>query len=65
MDTMYVEYDTVTNDARGFSSKGSRIYIYGRKNLKRWVDRIGFSNPRHLKKVERGMGTVGSSPTIS
>ena len=62
--SMYVEYDTATYDARGFTSVGSRIYIYGRKNLRKWVDLIGFHNRRHTKKIERGMGRVGISPTV-
>ena len=57
--SMYVEYDVIVNDKRWFSSKGSRIYISGRRNLKKWIDIIGFSNPKHMRKAKIAIGTDG------
>ena len=59
---MYVEYDVVTHDARGFTSKGHRIYIYGRKNLEKWIMLIGFNNHKNLERVEKVMGQMGFEP---
>ncbi len=47
----YTEYDVITKDKRGFESIGSSIYISGWKNLRRWVELIGSSNLRNLKKI--------------
>ena len=30
----------------------SRVFLYGRKNLEKWVDLIGFSNPKNIRKFE-------------
>ncbi|MBN2127645.1 MAG: hypothetical protein JW703_04630 [Candidatus Diapherotrites archaeon] len=30
----------------------TRIFIYGKKNLKKWVELIGFSNPKNINKFE-------------
>jgi len=47
----YVAYDVVTKDKRGFTSKGSSVYISGWKNLRRWVELIGSNNQRNLSKI--------------
>ncbi len=48
--TMCTEYDIIDNDKRGFTSIGHRIYISGKPNLEKWMNMIGFSNPKHLTK---------------
>ncbi|MBS3051435.1 MAG: hypothetical protein J4400_04785 [Candidatus Aenigmarchaeota archaeon] len=63
--SMYTEYDTIVNDNRGFSSKGSRIYINGRKNAKNWMGKIGFHNPKHIRKVEIAVGREGFEPSTA
>jgi len=33
-----------------YMSKASYLYLSGRKQLLKWIDEIGFSNPKHLTK---------------
>ena len=37
----------------GTLCKCSRVYLYGHKNLNLWVDLIGFSNPKNIKKLKK------------
>lgn len=30
----------------------SRIFLYGKNNLKKWLDLIGFSNPKNINKLQ-------------
>jgi len=34
----------------GVMCTSNRVYLYGPKNLKRWIELIGFSNPKHRGK---------------
>ncbi|MCK5022996.1 MAG: hypothetical protein KAS04_02380 [Candidatus Aenigmarchaeota archaeon] len=58
--SFYSEYDVVTNDKRGFTSKGSRIYLYGMKNLEKWLDIIGFNNPKYTDKASHCLKLYGN-----
>lgn len=46
----YVNYNIVRNDKRGFTSTGHRIYLYGHKNFRKWLELIGFNNPKNIEK---------------
>ncbi|MFH0830168.1 MAG: LAGLIDADG family homing endonuclease [Candidatus Aenigmatarchaeota archaeon] len=52
--TVWVDYDIVRKDPRGFVSTGHRLYISGKKNLGLWNKHIGFSNPKHASKLMVG-----------
>lgn len=30
-----------------------RIQLNGEKQIRRWVEKIGFKNPKHLRKIEK------------
>lgn len=36
-----------------------RIQLNGKKQLKQWIDKIGFSNPKHYSKVNKIRGIAG------
>lgn len=38
---------------RGDEKEGYHVALYGFEMLKRWINEIGFSNPRHLNKILR------------
>jgi len=40
------------------SSQYSRLEIPGFKNLDRWLNLIGFNNPKHMKKIEAHIGPI-------
>lgn len=48
--SLYIQYNVVNNDKRGFKTTTHRIYISGIKNLSKWMDTIGFSNSKHSTK---------------
>ena len=48
--SLYTQYNVVFNDRRGFKTTTHRIYISGRENLAKWINLIGFSNPKHITK---------------
>ncbi|MFH1239765.1 MAG: LAGLIDADG family homing endonuclease [Candidatus Diapherotrites archaeon] len=50
--TTCVQYDKPGVASNGTMCFINRVYISGKKNLGRWVDSIGFSNPKNLKKLE-------------
>jgi hypothetical protein len=41
-----------------FTKDYSRIQIYGDKKVRAFLNNVGFSNPKHLKKVERHFGKI-------
>jgi len=48
-------YEILSEDFRVYKIKNNRgdqgVEIYGREQIRKWVDLIGFSNPRHLNKL--------------
>ena len=40
------------------------IVIYGEKQLEKWMELIGFSNPRHLNKINKNKPLEGFEPSI-
>ncbi len=46
-------YGSISNKGRGY-----RLEIPGFRNLKKWIDFIGFSNPKHIKKIEAHFGPL-------
>ena len=54
---IHTELDRKTKDKRGFESKGSKVYISGRKNLDKWKMLIGSNHPL---KIEKMNGVRGS-----
>jgi hypothetical protein len=53
--TFYEVYDYKLNDSRfkiGYSLI-NKIEINGEKNFNLWMQKIGFSSPKHLKKIEK------------
>lgn len=49
----YSIYHTAKNlKSTGNFYENDRIFIYGERNLDKWIDLIGFSNPKNIKKIE-------------
>jgi len=46
-------YDLIKPDKRFGPTTINHIYIYGRKNFNMWIDNIGFSNPKFIRKIEK------------
>ncbi|MBU1120975.1 hypothetical protein KJ660_03805 [Candidatus Micrarchaeota archaeon] len=44
--------DTEGIASNGTPCKTSRIFLYGNKNLERWIELIGFSNPKNIRKLK-------------
>lgn len=38
---------------RGKEKEGYHVALYGAEMLRRWINEIGFSNPRHANKILR------------
>ncbi len=48
-----VLYDYVVEDERGFgNAKRHMIMVSGKKNVLEWKEKIGFSNPRNIRRLE-------------
>ena len=48
-----VLYDVIKLDKRFGPTTINHIYLYGKDNFARWVNNIGFSNKKFLRKVEK------------
>ena len=46
-------YDQIRYDKRFGPTTINSIHLYGRDNFSRWVNNIGFSNPKFQRKVEK------------
>ncbi len=44
--------DSWSKDSHGKLCKTSRVFLYGRENIFKWVKVIGFSNPKHQYKFD-------------
>jgi len=49
-------YNNYTDDGTGKYHIGHSLFLHGEKGLSKWVNMIGFSNPKHSNKL---MGRVG------
>lgn len=38
---------------RGNEKRGYHMALYGKKMLEKWIEEIGFSNPRHMNKLQK------------
>ena len=41
----------ITDIVRKNGYREHQIWLYGKKNLKEWIKKIGFENPKHLTKI--------------
>ena len=46
-------YDLMIYDKRFGYTKINSLNLYGRHNFHRWIDNVGFSNQKFLRKVEK------------
>ena len=47
---LYTQYNMSVKYQRGFTATQHAIYISGEKNLSKWINLIGFNNPKHMTK---------------
>jgi hypothetical protein len=45
-------YDEVRHDKRGFTTTGHNLFINGKNNLNKFMEKIGFSNVKHITKYQ-------------
>ncbi|MBL7206849.1 MAG: hypothetical protein ISS36_04585 [Candidatus Aenigmarchaeota archaeon] len=53
--SVYVYYNEIRDDGTGNLHSGHKLDINGKRNLDKWMNIIGFNNPKHLVKVKKCM----------
>lgn len=69
LDSLNISYSIYNSEIPHYKTKTicktSRIFIFGSKNLDKWIKNIGFSNPKNIKKYENWKLEAGIEPASS